>query len=257
MKNAIFIHTANMQHDVWGRPNKGKCQQILDRIVFFIEDSKLYENVDTINIVTVGDPNLKCTLPKVNMIYNGEDITQFEFPTLTLLYEYCKTHPDDNVLYLHDHGVSLGFEHKEGARITQMYKDRLDYHLYWNITKYKESLEHLKDHDTCGAFLVPLNGEVKLDSSNMPRLISVPETPIWHYSNNFWWSTAKHINTLPNPNDYPLILDRRHQPEFWLCSSTKKGKFKCIHSIYESWCYAENFSKELYMTEKERIKFTL
>ena len=194
MKNAIFIHAANMNNDVWGRPNTGNCQRIIDRISYFLEDSKIYEDVESITIINIGTPGIQCNIPKSKIIYHGPNLQEYEMATLIYLKEYCKNNPDNNVLYLHDHGVSLGFNHREGDRITQMYRDRLDYHLYWNVTKYKESLKYLVDYDTCGAFLVPLNAEVKLEKDNKPHIISLPETPIWHYSNNFWWATAKHTD---------------------------------------------------------------
>ena len=252
MKNAIFIHAANMEHDVTQKPCLGLCQKIVDRISFFILDSKIYEDLDIIELGYVGNKNLKFNVPNGKSVYYGENIYQWEFPTLQSLRNYCQKNPDSNVLYIHTQGVSQGFHHAEIEKIN----NRRDYHLYWNITHYKEALEHLKTYDTCGAMLVPLNADLVLDANKNPIITRLPATPVWHYSQNFWWSRASHINTLPDPQNYPRILDERHQAEFWLCSSTDIGTHKSIHTLYQSWCYAEDFSKEKYMSKEDIIKFS-
>ena len=252
MKNAIFIHAANMAVDVTGHDNIGRCQEILDRIDFFINDSKIYEDVDLIYLGYSGVEGIKFDIPESKIVYHGADIYQWEFPTLHALRAYCKENKDANVLYLHTQGVSQGFHHHELQRIDE----RRDYHLYWNVTKYKEALKLLETHDTCGAMLVPLNADLKQDDDGNPQIIKLHEYPIWHYSQNFWWSKAKHVNTLPNPEDYPQILDERHQAEFWLCSSTEEGTHASIHDLYKSWCFAEDFAKEKYMDAADVAKFT-
>ena len=245
MRNAIFIHAANMTRDVRGHDCTGLCQEILNKIIKYISDSKIYEDVESINLVYTGAKGLELNVPKGNIIYAGDDIYQWEFPTLHKLQEYCKENVDSNVLYLHTQGVSQGFHHPK----INMLNERRDYCLYWNITKYKKSIELLKYNDTCGALLVPLNADLILDSNGIPHITKLHDNPVWHYSQNFWWSTANHINTLPDPENYPLILDKRHQAEFWLCSSTESGNHASIHQLYESWCYAEDFSKEKYILD--------
>lgn len=254
MKNVIFIHAANMAIDKRGRPSLGRCQQILDRMAEFIQDSKIYEIVDAIHLHYTGEEGLKLDLPKTTITYHGENVYQWEFPTLKHLRDYCKDNPEDNVLYLHTQGISDGFKHVEGEHIDLRIEQRRDYHMYWNVTKYKQCLEILKEYDTCGAMLVPLNADLTLDSEGNPHIIKLHGTPVWHYSQNFWWSRASHVNTLPHPENYPLILDVRHQAEFWLCSSTENGTHGCIHKLYESWCYATNFAPERYMDVEDLIR---
>lgn len=251
MKNAIFIHAANMSRDVRGLPNEGRCQQILDRIALFIKESKIYEDVDAIHLGYVGDKGLRFDVPKAVITYHTPDIYTWEFPTLHQLRSYCQENKDSNVLYIHTQGVSQGYHHHEFKKI----EHRRDYLLYWNIIRYKEILEYLKTYDTCGAMLVPLNADLRLDDQKNPHIERLHDNPVWHYSQNFWWSRASHINTLPDPETYPLILDKRHQAEFWLCSSTENGTHGCIHNLYNSWCYAEDFSPQRYMDKEMLNKF--
>jgi hypothetical protein len=243
MKNAIFIHAANMDIDYYRQPNVGRCQEILDRISFFINESKIYEDVDFIRLVYTGNENLTLNVKdKGEKIYAGPNVYQWEFPTLTNLCEYCKENPDANVLYLHTQGVSQGFTY-----LRDMIDRRRDYFLYWNIYNYKLELEKLKEYDTCGAMLVPLNADVEEREDGSSKVNKIHDNPVWHYSQNFWWSRASHINTLPDPQHYPQILDVRHQAEFWLCSSTEEGEHASVHNIYESWKYVSDWGKDKYV----------
>jgi hypothetical protein len=256
MSNVVFIHAANMAIDKRGRPSLGRCQQIIDRMIVFIMDARIYEDVSAIYLNYTGEKELKFDVPKAVLKHHEGDVHQWEFPTLQQMRAHCRANPEDNVLYLHTQGVSEGFHHIEGEFIHNLIEQRRDYHFYWNITKYKEVLEHLKTYDTCGAMLVALNADVERGADGRPHAKSLPARPVWHYSQNFWWSRAAHINSLPDPQNYPLILDERHQAEFWLCSSTGTGRHKCIHQLYESWCYADDFSKSLYMDEEHIRKFS-
>lgn len=246
MANAVFIHAANMIKDVTHNPCEGLCQQILDRIAAFMEDAKIYEGVDLIHLGYVGKEGLTLNLPKTKIEFYDPDIYQWEFPTLQALRKFCNENPDGNVCYVHTQAVSQGFYHPK----FQMFVERRDYHLYWNLTKYKTALEILKECDTCGAMLVPLNADLELVNGR-PRIVKLHDNPVWHYSQNFWWSRANHVNTLPDPESYPQILDKRHQAEFWLCSSTNSGTHGSIHNLFDSWCYAEDFKREDYMDPED------
>ena len=251
MKNAIFIHAANMSIDMFNKPNLGRCQEILDRIKLFIMESQIYNSIDSINLSYTGKEGLVLDVPKITYTYHGENVYQYEFPTLKLLQSYCKNNPNDNVLYIHTKGVRHGFN----APDLKLLNDSTTYHLYWNIIKHKESLKYLEEYDTCGAMLVPLYADIipQLDGSS--KILKIHDIPVYHYSNNFWWTTAKHINTLPSPDNYPRILDEPHQAEFWVCSSNPGGNYKCIHKLYEHWLHAPDFSKEKYMDNINILKF--
>jgi hypothetical protein len=221
MSNVIFIHAGNLVKDKNGYPNEDRCQLILDEIAQYMMDSKIYEDVDKINVELVGNPNVTFDVPKSQITHNGYDVHQWEFPTLFKIMDYCKTNPNDNILYLHTKGSSNSKYVGEYEWIESVRR----YHLYWNITKYKESLEWLKEYDTCGAELI--------------------YNPVRHYSQNFWWARASHINQLQNPAEMPLIFDYRHQCEFWI-GSNPISNYKSIHNLYDDYVNAVDFSEHLY-----------
>lgn len=112
-----------MVKDVNGNPNLGLCQKILDRISEFLMDSKIYEDVDSINLTYLGVEGLRFDVPRSTITYAGLDIYQWEFPTLYRIKDYCQIHSEDNVLYLHTQGVSQGFKHPK----IEMLNERRDY----------------------------------------------------------------------------------------------------------------------------------
>lgn len=221
MGNVVFIHAGNLIIDKFGTPNEDRCQSIIDEISKNILDSKLYEDVDQINLELIGDPNIKFDVPKGKLNYNGEDIYQWEFPTLYKIIEHCKNNPNDNILYLHTKGSSSSKYVKEFKYIEDIRK----YQSYWNITKYKDSLKWLKEFDVCGAELI--------------------YNPVRHYSHNFWWARASHINTLQDPQMLPVIYDVRHKCEFWI-GSNNESKYKSVFNIYDDFLTAVSYDENLY-----------
>jgi hypothetical protein len=233
MNNVIFIHAGNMIYDKYGFPNNGRCQMIVDEISDYIIKSKIYNDVKFISLELLGDPNIKFGVPKGKINYNGNNYLQWEFPTLQKIINYAKENPNDNILYLHTKGSSssrAGHERAGHSVSFQWIEDVRNYQLYQNIIRYKTAIQELKTHDTCGAELI--------------------YNPVPHYSHNFWWATASHINTLVHPKDRPIIFDERHKCEFWVCSKSD-GKYKSIFNIYNDYIGAVSFSKELYINKEK------
>lgn len=232
MSNVIFIHAGNMLQDKYGLPNQGRCQSIIDEISEYIKTSKIYEDVDSISLEILGDPNIKFDVPKGKINYNGPNYLQWEFPTLQKIINHAKENPNDNILYIHTKGSSSSRAGHELARHSVSFdwiEDVRQYQLYQNIIRYKLALDMLKEHDTCGAELI--------------------HNPVSHYSHNFWWATAKHINSLVHPKDRPIIFDERHKCEFWVCSNPT-GKYKSIFNIYNDYIGATSFAKDLYLNKE-------
>lgn len=221
MNNVVFIHAANLLVDKHGNDNKNRCQNILNEIANYIIESKLYEDVDSINLELLGDPNIAFNVPKSKITHNGDDFYQWEFPTLYKIIDHCKKNPTDNILYLHTKGSSSSSEVAEFQWIESV----RNYQLYWNITKYKDSLEFLNEYDVCGAELI--------------------YNPVRHYSQNFWWARASHINSLQDPMQFPLIFDLRHQCEFWI-GTNDHSKYKSVFNLYNDYIGAHDFSEHLY-----------
>ena len=222
MKNVIFIHAANLKFDKHGFDNKNRCQNIINQISEYILKSKIFEDVEFISLELIGDINIIFDVPNSIINHNGNDVTQYEFPTLYKIISYCKENPDANVCYIHTKGAS----NSENTPEFNWIEDVREYHLYWNIIRYKDSIEFLKKYDVCGAELI--------------------YNPVRHFSQNFWWSTAKHINSLVDPKELPMIFDYRHQCEFWI-GSNDNSKYKSVKNLYDDYVNAVSFSKELYI----------
>ena len=221
MRNIVFIHAANLLVDKNGYNNHGRCQTIVDEIAQHILDSGIHTDVDQINLELIGNPDIKFNVPKGIINYNRENVYAWEFPTLYKIIKHCKENPEDNILYLHTKGSSNSIYVPEYRWIEDVRK----YQLYWNITQYKKSLEYLKEFDAVGAELI--------------------HNPVRHFSQNFWWARASHINQLQDPKKMPLIFDERHQCEFWIGTNIN-SKYKSVFNIYHDYVDAIDFSEHLY-----------
>lgn len=221
MSNVIFIHAGNMSKDKYGGDNKMRCQSILDNISDYILQSEIYKIVDSIRLELIGEPEINFNVPKCKINYNGSNVQQWEFPTLYRIIEHSKANLTDNILYLHTKGSSNNINVPEIKWI----EDVRNYHLYQTVTRHKECLDLLQTNDAVGAELMT--------------------EPVTHFSQNFWWAKASHINTLVEPNNLPIIYDERHKCEFWI-GSNSNGKYASINNLYKHWINSPDFSPHLY-----------
>ena len=74
--NVVYVHAGNLLRDKYGSPNGGRCQYILNQIADYMNEAKLYESVDIINLELFGDPNITFDVPKSVIRYNGLDAGQ-------------------------------------------------------------------------------------------------------------------------------------------------------------------------------------
>lgn len=197
--NYIFIHIAAINNYI----------DIINDMKNKIIESGLIYNVESIYLCISGKNELK-NEDKFILSINENNLLEFEFPTLEKIKNHCVNHPDSNILYLHMKGIS------EPNNLCLI--DWRNYMLYFLINKYEKCLDILKNHDTCGV-------DLRLD-------------PAIHYSGNFWWTTAKHINTLPQFKDMPVILSERHKAEFWICQNGKN------YSLWD--CGINQFERHLH-----------
>ncbi len=159
--------------------------QITDEILSNVLDSSLYDLVKECNIVVVGDVASKnmiiekySTYSKMKFHYSGSDIQQYEFPSIKLLSKYCQENPLDKVFYCHTKGTSKDYSNP--------------YWKYWRRYMIKSCItEHVKHISALDKYDV---------SGNM-------WTNGTHYSGNFWWANAAHVNQLPS------IADLEKSPE--------------------------------------------
>ena len=143
----------------------------------------------------------------------GADLAQYEFPTLNLLQEFCKT-SEELVLYVHTKGSSApdhaGKRYWRKAMIKTM------------ISSWKECQKHLLTNDLVGY--------------NLHRPRRKGDGPI-HFSGNWWWAKPAYIQTCTpvlglktNPRIINhWMFDLRFQCEFWLRTGAwLKAKWKSM-----------------------------
>lgn len=182
MHNVIFIHVAAINN----------YTEVLDELKNKI-NLELINYIQAVQICISGNSVLKSD-GKYVVNMNNTSSHSFEFPTLEKIKSYCKTNPNVNVLYLHSKGIT--------DPNNECINDWRKYMTYFLVEKFDKCLDALNDYDTCG--------------------VDLRQHPALHYSGNFWWAKASHINTLPQFHEMPVILSERHKAEFWICSKSDK-----------------------------------
>lgn len=185
-----------------------------------IKETGLLHKIGSIFVVCVGDEKKEgaeyfAHYDKVNTYINDDSTS--ELSTLTMLWEFC-TKNDSRVLYLHSKGV------------TRLNNDNVNswvsYMEYFCIDRHEECLDILNKYDTCG--------------------VSFADTPMKHYSGNFWWSKSSYIRTRNKYNEMQSsnIRDRRCYCEFWLMDVDEVN----YASMHQSNCdlYSINYTRERY-----------
>ena len=173
----------------------GNYQHILDEIISYVNPfdfNKIFVNI-------AGDLDVS-TYNIATVIPQRSKLLDYEFSTLDILRKYCTDNPC-NICYIHTKGAS--------TNSNICIDEWRQYMLYFNLGKAGLISHILEKYDACGVDLV--------------------NTPTTHFSGNFWWSTAQHINSLQAPHELPVILSERHKCEFWICSNPQ-GKYYSLHN---------------------------
>jgi len=200
-------------------------KEIFNNIIHKIKDSGLYEIVKEIRCGVLGDYDINIfNDPKIKIIGHSNNMSLYEPFTLNLLHEQSKNE-DFKVLYLHTKGVT---------QIQNIYKynnvvDWVNYMHYFNIYKNSICINLLNEHDCIG--------------------VNLYDSPVLHYSGNFWWSKSEYIKKLQkniNCNNY-------FSPELWI-SETRIGSYISLwYSNINH--YEEKYPEENY--KNKQIKFTI
>jgi len=183
-KNTIYFHIAAV----------GKYQEIFDEIYYQIINSKLIDNVDTVNLCVVGESNLFVKPNEKIKIHENPCVEEGEFFTLNLIKSFSESVDENHkILYVHTKGVT--------TPNNPCIDDWRHYMTYFNVNQYENCLEILDEYDSCGVDLV--------------------DDPTVHYSGNFWWANSSYIKKLPTIDEIkfpktPPILSIRHNCEFWI-----------------------------------------
>ena len=211
---------------------------ILNQLLDSIEKSGLYDICEEINLIVNGDINVLNykSLDKIKSTHYRNDISHCEFPTLQKIYR-DSLNADFNVLYLHTKGVT---------RYNKPIEDWTNYMLYFNVTKFEDRLNELKNHDCTG---VNLWGDPK-DLLEKPDTWGYGKSP-QHYSGNFWWSNSSHIEKLNDPYQWIPNQDfirYRIMAEMWLCQRPESKYFNAWSSDVDH--YRFEYPLEKYSNNK-------
>jgi hypothetical protein len=171
-----------------------------------------------------GDIGLFKNPPSNVVFLASNDYTkEFEFPTINILKNDCSH--DDNLkcLYIHTKGAS-------SETITKPIEDWIDVMSHFTIHNYENCLNLLNKYDSVG--------------------VDYHTEPFKHFSGNFFWTKASHVNTLPylrweNWRKYASLGDERHAAEAWVCKP--EGKYYSLHEtgipVYERHLHEYPFTK--------------
>tara|TARA_B110001469_G_C9585063_1_gene290217 strand:+ start:32 stop:979 length:948 start_codon:yes stop_codon:yes gene_type:complete len=147
-----------------------------------IKKTGFYDKLDKIYIGALGDYEKLCNHRiykennKIEICYFSRDMSEMEFPTLTLIKDFCDSiEKNTEILYIHTKGVR--------NPDSQYIEDWRKYMEYFLIEKHQRCIDDLSKYDTVG-----VNFHVK---------------PWSHYSGNFWWSNSNHIKKLIHPSKLP------------------------------------------------------
>lgn len=191
MKTIIYLHICAINN--W----KEIVQKLFDRI----KSSGLYDKIETIRYTLLGDAEcLKDELfkdPKFKNIVYSPQLDLYESATLNKIW-YAAKEEEFNVLYLHSKGVSHNGK-------TDYITKWVEYLTYFNIDRYSDCLEYLKDND-----VVSVNSENYI---------------MFHYSGNFWWSKSSYIN-----KSTPFCFHYAYNaPEYWITLSREGSYIDLFH----------------------------
>lgn len=190
-KNICFLHTYGVNH----------YRSILEEYV--ANGSDFFDTCDRVFVPYGAErpPQLHKKFEIVSI--NPAD----EITTMNNIHEYCKTHEDTNICYIHTKGVT---------KDNECVSDWRRYMFYFCCQKYTDRIKNIEDHDTCG--------------------VDLRTTPVLHYSGNFWWARSEYIAKLCRPSQTFSPLTERHKAEFWITSNVN-GRHLSIHDcgigVYE------------------------
>ncbi|WP_158621668.1 class I SAM-dependent methyltransferase [Corallococcus aberystwythensis] len=195
---------------------------VFEELLEAVVDSGLYTDCQSIRLALLGPKeDRECirarilSYPKITVVHETEDFSEFEFPALERLQELCDAQ-DAYVFYAHTKGVSHGPTHQYPKHWRRLL-------IHHTLSRYHECVGALADHDCSGVNWVEN-----------------------HYSGNFWWTKSSYVRTLPRISGLrhsPVRISQdatwnaRLQCEFWIGMARAKRPF-CIggrgHALYNA-----------------------
>lgn len=217
MKIAIFYHT--FQNEI----SAFIYQQQINRLYV----SGLLNSADYFHIGVNGNQEMFYVPSKAKVVYNTD--WKEETETMIALKNFAYQNPDYKILYFHMKGAS------KGTLIANAWRLMMEHFV---IDKWRECVEYLNDYDCVGANLNPV-GETLWSNGTTTQ----PVEGTYNFTGNFWWTNAKHIQTLDHKF---LSSDYRIDRELWIGSNPNSNP-KSIYQpgVYES--YEHYYKEEDYM----------
>lgn len=190
---AVFIHVAMMNN--W--------ESLLLETLEACRISGLIDNAQVNIVTTGGELSEHFGEGKCKVINTSLPITQFEYPTLDLLYQHALQNPDGAVCYCHLKGVSQphSIPHRRWRQ------ELIDFVLVdWTIR-----VNHLGNRWTSGPRVTSGGAGWHNEHVFAHR----------HYSGNYWWARNDYIQGLRPPNDLFKTCRNRMGAEAWIGQSPK------------------------------------
>jgi hypothetical protein len=224
MENRVYISVSVM----------GTVNQVLGGLIEKIESSGLSESAKIIMIVNGDASLLQHDLSKYEVVQGHPDVSRHEFPALSKLWVDSKKE-DFRALYLHTKGVSRPYPQVQ---------DWTEYMSYFNIEKWRDRLEELKENDTTGVNNFGNPDDIRFH----PMYWGYGKTPV-HYGGNFWWANSSHISQLTDPYRTPDADYGRWRMmcEMWICQRTG-GRYHCAYNSNVDH-YQTRYPREMYAIE--------
>ncbi len=201
----IFMHVCNLHNGI---------QIFYDQLQSII-DSGLYDKCKNILVCIVGKP---FDLPiekynKIILLYQDNNPKYYEVKTINYI-KYIADKVSDNarILYVHTKGVR-----KNGDEVcVRSWRKLLE---YYTIVNHDIALQYLmKNYDTVGSNVINMSPSTNPETR---YLYAVNPNHFFHYSGNFWWTTAEHVRRLPMLNHDPNknAISTRCRAENWILSA--------------------------------------
>lgn len=197
---ACFLHSTNMHH---------RGTTILENILQDMQKANFFDLVDFVYINNIGmqiNSDKYEHISKKIVIFNYSfDINLFENCTIKIMSSFCKLNPQYKILYLHSKGVSYE-KNDKNVSIFENIKDWVDFMLYCLVYKAESCIDLLECYNVIGC-----------------NYRKPPKETFRHFSGNFWWANAKHINSLS-----VCYLNVKHDAEWYILK--EPTKFLNIHT---------------------------
>lgn len=219
MKIAIFYHT--FQNEI----SAFIYQQQINRLYV----TGLLSAAHHMHIGVNGNNELFNVPQKAKVVYNQNQKEETE--TLIALKDFAYENPDYKILYFHTKGASKGTLSANAWRLMME---------YFVIDKWKKCVEMLNEYDCVGSNF-NIVGETLWSDGTTTK----PLDGTYNFTGNFWWTNAKHIQTLDHKF---LYSDYRIDRELWIGSNPNSNPGTIYQpGVYDS--YTHYYREEDYINE--------